>query len=429
MKTLRRTLWALAFCGIALFSAEEAGAVSSGSEARRLLQESADLIEQQGFVDEALDVRDQLAILSDDELLDAYENIDLEALVLAQAQALAASQRASTNAQAAAVERRRRVASARSAGSAGDPARTLQSADLQTIDWVDVLGTGNGSIHPNLAKGERADSSAKILNWIVIRSLRAALQLSFSALQVARDAFPVCDTVAGQAYLAGGFGVCAGGNGASACMPLAITVTVLQAAFTIARSELNYEIAEQESTDYLDDLIDSAEIELVAERTGYLNGQLIALDDNLVAYDGRVRAQLALHDEEMKQRLETHDVEIQQRLEAHDLAIKAWLRRIQDKANLALKTQMENMLTSNGGARSGVAYLERLQEVCNLASEAISDSTAAGYKVSPKAHELLADGLAQIGTDPKRAHDDCRSAFQLAATRAIQRLPGFGGRK
>ena len=82
MKTLKRTLWLMAFCAVALFGANEAGAVSSGAEARALLEESAALIEQQGFAEQAERVRAQVSILSDDELFEAYESIDLEALVI-----------------------------------------------------------------------------------------------------------------------------------------------------------------------------------------------------------------------------------------------------------------------------------------------------------------------------------------------------------
>jgi hypothetical protein len=74
MKTLKRTLWLMAFCAVALFGVNEAKAVSSGAEARVLLEESAALIEQQGFVEQAQRVREQVAILSDDELLEAYES-------------------------------------------------------------------------------------------------------------------------------------------------------------------------------------------------------------------------------------------------------------------------------------------------------------------------------------------------------------------
>jgi hypothetical protein len=428
MKTLKRTLWLMAFCAVALFGVNEAKAVSSGAEARVLLEESAALIEQQGFVEQAQRVREQVAILSDDELLEAYESIDLEALVLAQADAADASERAFASVKKAEADRRR-AASARSISTGGDAGKTLQSGSIEVLNWDDVLGTGNGSVHPGQARGVRSDTPSNIVHWITIRALRTALQLSFSGLQIARDAFNICDAAAGQAVVAGGIGVCAGGNAAAACIPVAITVTVLQSLFTIADSELNYEIARRESTDYLDYRIDSAELGLIQRRAAYLNEQLLALDQNLVDYDESIRAQLQLHDDDIKNQLQLHDDDIKHQLDVHDQDIKVWLLRLQAKANLALKTQLQNMMTNNGGARALMSYTERLEEVCRLAEESITNATNAGYKVHFRAQQALDRGMALKDSDPKKAHDECRDAFQYAVSRSPHRLPGYGGRR
>ena len=417
MKTLKRTLWLMAFCAVALFGVNEAKAVSSGAEARVLLEESAALIEQQGFVEQAQRVREQVAILSDDELLEAYESIDLERLVLAQADAADASERAVASVKKAEADRRR-AASARSTSTGGDAGKTLQSGSIEVLNWDDVLGTGNGSVHPGQARGVRSDTPSNIVHWITIRALRTALQLSFSGLQIARDAFAICDAAAGQAVVGGGIGVCAGGNAAAACIPVAITVTVLQSLFTIADSELNYEIARRGSTDYLDYRIDSAELGLIQRRAAYLNEQLLALDQNLVDYDESIRAQLQLHDDDIKHQLDVHDQDI-----------KVWLLRLQAKANLALKTQLQNMMTNNGGARALMSYTERLEEVCRLAEESITNATNAGYKVHFRAQQALDRGMALKDSDPKKAHDECRDAFQYAVSRSPNRLPGYGGRR
>lgn len=425
MKTFKTTLWAIALCTLALFSANDAGAVSSGADARALLEESAALVESAGFAEKAREAREQLAIVSDDELFDAYRNIDLEALVLAQIEAAEAAERGRASVEAA----RRISLDSQPAGNDADQRRVLQDADLEELDWDAVLGSGTGSTHPNKGKGKRSNTPESIANWNAIRDLRMAVQTAFSSLQVARDAFPVCDAAAGQTVVAGGIGVCAGGNLSAICMGLAIAVTVYQAEFTIINSELNYEIARQESSDYLDKRIDSAEIGLIMRRSAYLNEQLKSLDANLTEHDENVSEELEQHDLRVEAQLLLHDTQIKNQLEQHDAEIKVMLTEVERQIDLLLKTQLENMMASGGGARSGVAYQERLEEVCELASEAITSATNEGYKVHRRAYDLLEEGNDLMLTDPKRAHDACRSAFQYAATGSTQRLPGHGGRR
>lgn len=410
MKNLKLSLLSFVIVGISLLGASDSDAMSTGAEVRALLEESASLVEQAGLPGEARGMREQLSIFSDDELLDAYGEADLQALVDAQASAL------ETSASADAAEMR--SVSPRAMESSIGSRRTLQDSEYPSVDWNIELGSGPGTTHPARDPGVRSDGAASISKWNTIREQQIAVQTAWDALTVARDAYDVCIAAGDQTAVGGGIGVCAGGNTSAVCTVVAGAVLAVQITFTVLESEWAYNLAEQQSTDFLDGAIDSAEIGKIAEGTEYLNNQLIQLDVNLGAHDTRIREQLADHDDDIKQQLQIHDEEVEERLSTHDQEIKTWLLRIQAKANLALKTQLENMLTSNGGARAGVAYLERLDEVCSLAYEAISDATAAGYKVSQTALNSWVEGDALREIDPKRAHDSCRAAYQMASSRS-----------
>ena len=414
MKLSRLALYAVALFGIAILGAKDSGAAETGDEVRALLEQSASLVEEAGLPGEARKMREQLAVVSNDELYDAYAEVDLEGLLQAQINAIEAT------ASADAIQKR--AMAAPPVKRAVQSRRPLQETDIHSIDWDAELGFIDAS-HPGRAKGERSDGAGSISKWNEIRQLQIDVSTGWQSLNAARDAYLVCTAAGDQIVVAGGIGVCAGGNTSAICVVVAGAITAVQVAFTGLEAALNVMKSMQETTDYLDSSINSAEIDSLVQRSGYLNEQLIAFDNNLTIHGQNVSSELAAHDARVKAQLNQHDLDVKAQLLQHDLDIKEMLTELERQMDLVLKTQIENMISEGGGGRSGVAYQERLQEVCDLAYEAISDASAAGYIVSQTAMERWVEGNSVIDTDPKRAHDYCRSAYQMASARS-RRMSG-----
>ena len=91
MKLSRLALYAVALFGIAILGAKDSGAAETGDEVRTLLEQSASLVEEAGLPGEARKMREQLAVVSNDELYDAYAEVDLEGLLQAQINAIEAT--------------------------------------------------------------------------------------------------------------------------------------------------------------------------------------------------------------------------------------------------------------------------------------------------------------------------------------------------
>ena len=415
MKLSRLALYAVALFGIAILGAKDSGAAETGAEIRALLEQSASLVEESVGAAEAQRMREKLGIFSDDELLDVYAEVDLEGLLDAQIKA------AEAYASAQAVEMRAK--STQPGKLSVSSRRPLQDDPLADIDWYSELGSGNGTTQSGRAKGERSDPGTSIADWDDLRQQKINLDTAWDALSVARDAYTTCMAGGDQFFLGGGIGVCAGSNFALACVVVAGAVVGVQAAFTGIDIAYQLALSNQEQVDYLDAAINSTELDVLVDRTEYLNKQLIAFDDNLMEHALNVSTELAAHDARVKAQLNQHDLDIKERLAQHDFDIKVMLTELERQMDLVLKTQIENMLSSGGGGRSGVAYLERLQEVCDLAYEAISDASAAGYKVSQTAMDRWVEGNSVITTDPKRAHDYCRIAYQMASAKS-RRMSG-----
>jgi hypothetical protein len=113
----------------------------------------------------------------------------------------------------------------------------------------------------------------------------------------------------------------------------------------------------------------------------------------------------------MGERLATHDEEVQAKLQQ---AI-ARAASIESKVDLGLKTQLEVAMDRKATRRPAVFYKERLDELCDLAQEAIDDLPPA-YAPSALAQKMVSDGKQFKVTDPKRAADRCVAGFNLATT-------------
>jgi hypothetical protein len=65
--------------------------------------------------------------------------------------------------------------------------------------------------------------------------------------------------------------------------------------------------------------------------------------------------------------------------------------------------------------RPSIFYEDRLDELCDLAQEAIDDLPPE-YVLATTAQTLVNDGKAFKNTDPKRAADECIRGYSMATT-------------
>ncbi|HXC53066.1 MAG TPA: hypothetical protein VN634_19420 [Candidatus Limnocylindrales bacterium] len=181
-----------------------------------------------------------------------------------------------------------------------------------------------------------------------------------------------------------------GGNAASACVVSAIVLSVADAALSVGEIFIDNLI-------FCDEQVHFAESEASAVRAEYLSHQL------------------ELHDLELGEQIATHDVEVQAKVQQ---AI-ARAASIEGKIDLGLKTQLEVAMDRKTVTRPSIFYEDRLDELCDLAQEAIDDLPAT-YILATRAQTLVNDGMAFKITDPKRAADECIRGFSMATTKSTE---------
>lgn len=96
-----------------------------------------------------------------------------------------------------------------------------------------------------------------------------------------------------------------------------------------------------------------------------------------------------------------------------DIDVK--LELLQGDVDMVKRMLLEAALTARGTARMSVNYVDLIDDVCALSQLAIDDAIAANYDIGTEpqlAHDL---GQQLIPTDPKTAHDMCRTAYRMAA--------------
>lgn len=184
-------------------------------------------------------------------------------------------------------------------------------------------------------------------------------------------------------------GIGVGGN------PQTPICVALQIAFAIVDVALEVAFDAIDLVDRCDGGIDAAEIEGAYERLGHLH------------------TDLETHDSDIKSDISTHDTDIKALL----ADIISRLARMEDTLNLVKKSQAEIAMNRRLKIRPSVFYEERLDEVCDLAQEAVDDLPVV-YLIAGKAQQLVDDGMAFKVTDPKRAADECIKAHELATKRS-----------
>jgi hypothetical protein len=214
----------------------------------------------------------------------------------------------------------------------------------------------------------------------------------YTAFVVAKDVAKIAQ----HALEAGKFGcltvvvaIGVGGN------PQTVACIVLQIAFAVVDVALEVAFDAIALVDRCDGGIDAAEIEGAYERLAHLHTDL---ED---------------HDADIKLDLMTHDVDIKALL----ADIIQRLARMEDTLNLVKKSQLEIAMNRRLKTRPSVFYEERLDELCDLAQEAVNDLPVV-YLIAGQAQDLVDDGVAFKLSDPKRAADECVKAFELATKRS-----------
>ena len=403
-------------------------AFASGSQTRDSLNELADLVEMSGQSEQASEMRAHLAMFSDDELFEAYADVDLSVIVDSQAALV-------DNLLADPVSADSPEAQAKAGASPGNKRST---PGWPTIDWAGELGAANS--HPGLSLGQRSNTPTNIAQWKVIHDFEKAMILAENVIEVSRDGYNICAAVAQQVVVGGGIGVCAGGNASAVCAVVAGATTAAQIIY--AGTQWDYLTARiaQDQKDYLDTEIADVEIETMFDEMNHLHNDLAshvttstsersALSSQITTHDAQIKQALAEHDARVNAHIDTlelqvgqHDTDIKNKLDQQHQEVMASLTRMEGNQNMLLKTQLEQMLILMGGRRSGVLVNDRLAEVCDAAEDAIDDAEANGYVVPERASDLYAEGVVLMnGGDPKRAHDACRAAFQMAVSRSLKR--------
>jgi len=216
--------------------------------------------------------------------------------------------------------------------------------------------------------------------------LKVGLKATFFALREAltaaegiqRAAMPACNIIV--------IAIGVGGNAASACVISAVAMSVADGLLVIAEVFV-------ENLIFCDEQVHFAESEASAQRGEHITHQL------------------ETHDLEIGEQLATHDVEVQAKLQ--DAIARA--TSIEGKIDLGLKTQLEVAMDRKASRRPSIFYEDRLDELCDLAQEAIDDLPPA-YDLAERAQIMVSDGKQFKVTDPKRAADHCVAGFNMATT-------------
>jgi hypothetical protein len=181
-----------------------------------------------------------------------------------------------------------------------------------------------------------------------------------------------------------------GGNAASACIISGVAIGVIDAVLSSAETIVDTVI-------FCDQQIHFAESEASEKRMEFVSHQL------------------EMHDLEMGERIATHDDEVQIKLQ--DAITRAG--RIEGKIDLALKTQLEVAMDRRATRRPSIFYEDRLDELCDLAQEAIDDLPPV-YVLATNAQKYVNDGKAFKVTDPKRAADECVRGYAAATSNSFE---------
>jgi hypothetical protein len=175
-----------------------------------------------------------------------------------------------------------------------------------------------------------------------------------------------CEQVEGVIVLGEGAVI----NTSLACIPVDITFAVLQFAAAEANYLLDLALSTKDLFQLCDAAVDSAELTTSYARLGHLHTDV----------------------QEVKEQLDVMQTQMQ----------------------LVLKVLLESSLHQGGGARMGVDYTDRLDEVCLAAQEAIRDADELGYNVSPQAQAYHDLGDQMKAFDPKRAYEMCKRSYRIA---------------
>jgi hypothetical protein len=215
-------------------------------------------------------------------------------------------------------------------------------------------------------------------------AVKVGLKATFFALRealtaaegVQRAALPACNAIV--------IAIGIGGNGASACVVSAVALSVADGLLVGAENVVDNLI-------FCDIQVHFAESAASDKRGQYLAHQLEAHDLDLAA-------QLTTHDNQMQAKL-------------GEAIAKA--AALENKLDLALKTQMELAMDRKSKSYPPVLYQDRLGELCDDAQEAITELPSQ-YLLEPTAPTYASDGKQFEVTDPKRAASYCVRGYQLA---------------
>ena len=184
--------------------------------------------------------------------------------------------------------------------------------------------------------------------------------------------------------------------------PQSLVCTVLQVALAVTEVALEFARQALVILDRCDKGVDYAEIEGSYERLGHLHGDLETHAADLLAHDADIKSDVATHDADVKVLLD----EVLTRLTA-----------LEGDLALVKKSQLEIAMNKRLKIRPSVFYEERLDEVCEIAQEAIDDLPAV-YLIAAQAQRRVDDGNAFKISDPKRAADECVTAYEFATRRS-----------
>lgn len=227
--------------------------------------------------------------------------------------------------------------------------------------------------------GVVAPAQVKVALKGTIFALREVLT---AADGVQRAAMPACNAIV--------IAIGGGGNAAGVCTISAIALSVADAALDLAEV-------------YIDDMIFCDEQVHFEQSAGSLT-RLEYTSHQVEIHDLEIGEQLALHDDEVQVKL-------------RDTIARAI--RIESKMDLGLKTQLEVSMDRKYNTRPSVSYEERLDELCDLAQEAI-DELPSAYVLAKHAQRSVDHGLQFKTTDPKRAASECVRGFTLATSGSVE---------
>jgi hypothetical protein len=217
-----------------------------------------------------------------------------------------------------------------------------------------------------------------------IVALRATLVGTQAAYKIAKAIYEGTDPACHQLVVAIGVG---SNPQTAVCIGLGIAETAVHVAFDIVAKAL-------ELVDFCDDEVDYAKIRATFHALEYVHNQLTT------------------HDTEIQAQVETHDIEVQALID--DLIAR--LTRMEAKFDLVLKSQLELAMDRRGRrSRPSVFYEDRLDEMCDVAQEAV-DHLPSVYMLTSRTQELIDEAQTLKLTDPKLAADRCVQAFTRATS-------------